>query len=84
MFFAYSALHYLLIVTKLTRFIGHVGSLLDMEFHESSKNGRRDRAEEVFCSSSTVPFIIDRSRSNLQLLSSVSADCYIMSFRKIS
>jgi len=71
-FFEYSALHYLQIATKLTRFIGHVGSLLDMEFHEISMNGRRGRAMKVFCSSSTLPFVIDRS--NLQLLSSMGTD----------
>jgi len=63
-----SAFHSWLIVMKLTKFIVHKSWGTVMDFQVNPFNERRSTAEEVLSSWSKVPFIIDQSRTKLQVL----------------
>ena len=65
--FKQCALHCRPIATKITSVVGHVGWVVDMTLQENLSDGRRDTAEKVLCSTS-MSFIVDQLRPNLQVL----------------
>jgi len=50
---------------NLGMFVAHAQKVINMEFQKISSSKSRDADENVLCSASTMPFIIDPLQPNL-------------------
>ena len=68
MFFMYSDLQCRPTANRLTANVGHCHRMADMDCRETALKGKRDNWDKVLLSSFKLPFIMDRSGPNMQVL----------------